>query len=308
MANLKEFKKVLILQGGISDEHDVSMKTGNEVFKALEKKYNVRKFTVTFNINKLLSEIEDFKPDIIFNALHGLFGEDGQIQSILNLVKVPYTHSGVSSSSIGMNKLLSKYIFQNIGINCPQGEKIKVSDINKTNMTLPLIIKPINGGSSIGIQKLSDMKPKTLKKIEDAIGKNTEVLIEKFISGRELTVGILNNKICGITEIIPKIDFYDYENKYINIATHIQNPKIPKIITDLISTSSLLAHTTLNCNCISRCDFRYDELNETVYLLEINTQPGLTENSLVPEMVKQQGTTFQELCEILIQNSKCENI
>ena len=308
MVNLSKFKKIIILKGGFSEEHEISLKTGNKVYNALKKKYNVRSIIVNKNINKLISNIKTFKPDIIFNALHGNFGEDGQIQSILNLLKIPYTHSNVQTSSIGMNKFFSKIIFENIGINCPQGKVISIENLNKIKFEKPIIIKPINGGSSIDIYKISNAKELKEKKILQRFSKKKDLLVEEYIPGRELTVGILDEKICGITEIVSGVDFYDYENKYINIARHIQNPKLPENIKKKIFDFALRAHNVIGCNCISRSDFRYNPSNNKIYLLEINTQPGLTENSLLPEMAETKGINFLKLCEILMKNAKCERL
>ena len=169
-----------------------------------------------------------------------------------------------------------------------------------------MIIKPINGGSSNGLFKINNLKELNTF-ILDKKDKLNEFMLEEYINGRELTVGILENKICGIMEIKFNEEIYDYENKYINIAKHIIDPKLPQKIKEELINISLEVHNSFNCNCISRIDFRYDEDNQKVFLLEVNTQPGLTKNSLLPEMAKEKGIDFLKLCKILIKYSKCEN-
>ena len=264
---------------------------------------DVEVLEVTSNSNNFFSELKKRKPDIVFNCLHGFFGEDGQVQSILNYLKIPYTHSGVLASAISMNKIISKKLFISNGIRTPDFFDTKI--INKINLPFPIILKPVNGGSSNGLMKLD--KKSQLKSILNKKKNVKNLLIEEFIKGRELTVGILEDKVCGIMEIKFKEEVYDYNNKYVNIAHHILNPKLPKKIKDELVEYSLKAHSILNCNCISRVDYRYDEKNQKIYLLEVNTQPGLTKNSLLPEMAKSVGISFFKLCKILIENSICEN-
>ena len=301
---MSKFKKIIVIKGGISDEFDVSIQTGKEVSNALKKKFDISEIIINSNISNFIEQIEKFKPKAIFNALHGKFGEDGQIQSILNSLKIPYTHSGVLTSALAMNKYFSKIIFEKFQIKCPKGEIFNQKCLKKIDLKLPYIIKPINGGSSIGIKKI--FKKKDLEYIKESNGNNKQLLIEEYIPGREITVGVLNDKICGITEIIPKDDFYDYESKYVKVAQHIQKPIISKRIKDKLITSTLKAHKILGCNYISRADFRYNDSNDEIYLLEVNTQPGLTKNSLLPEMALQKGIDFPDLCVKILENAKCE--
>ena len=303
--NLSKFKKILVLKGGFSDESEISMQSGNEVSKVLRKKYEVFDLVVNNNIKTLVGKIYQCKPDAIFNALHGKFGEDGQIQSILNTIGIPYSHSGVMSSALAMNKFFSKIIFQKFGINCPIGEKLKLENLKKYKKQLPIVIKPISGGSSIGVKTIQESS--SLRKVIEEVENKKDILIEEFIPGREITVGVLKDEICGITEIISDSEFYDYKNKYVKIAKHIQNPNISNTIREKLIQTTVLAHNLLGCNCISRADYRYNESKNEIFLLEINTQPGLTKNSLLPEMAQDKGINFQKLVEIIIENSKCEN-
>ena len=303
--NLSKFKKILVLKGGFSDESEISMQSGNEVSKVLRKKYEVFDLVVNNNIKTLVGKIYQCKPDAIFNALHGKFGEDGQIQSILNTIGIPYSHSGVMSSALAMNKFFSKIIFQKFGINCPNGEKLKLENLKKYKKQLPIVIKPISGGSSIGVKTIQESS--SLRKVLEEVENKKDILIEEFIPGREITVGVLKDEICGITEIVSDSEFYDYKNKYVKIAKHIQNPNISNTIREKLIQTTVLAHNLLGCNCISRADYRYNESKNEIFLLEINTQPGLTKNSLLPEMAQDKGINFQKLVEIIIENSKCEN-
>ena len=300
MVNIKKYKKVAILQGGISDEHTISKLSASAVYKVLKYKYNCKLINVGNNCISLIKKLESFRPDIVFNCLHGYFGEDGQIQSILNFLGFPYTHSGVLASSMAMDKKKSKVFFKGLKISVPD----EIDPLCKKLNTFPIIAKPINGGSSNGIKILKNKDE--LNKFIKKVGVNLHRFIfEKFIKGREITVGIVNNKVCGIMEIKFKSELYDYNKKYVNVAEHIVKPKLSKKIRDDLKKFSINAHNAIGCNCVSRVDFRFDEKKKKVYLLEINTQPGLTNNSLLPEMA-QKKITFFELCEILINNPTCE--
>ncbi|MEE2695186.1 MAG: D-alanine--D-alanine ligase [Pseudomonadota bacterium] len=298
--NSKESDKIAILKGGISDEQEISKLTADQVFATLSKKYTTKIINVDEDCIKLISDLKKFQPDKVFNCLHGFFGEDGQVQSILNYLKIPYTHSGVLASSLAMNKITSKLVYESIGVRCPKtihlGNKKKIEKF-------PVIIKPTCGGSSNGLRKI-----KNIHEFENVQKKSDtrSLMIEEFIEGREITVGVLDNKICGIMEIIFDSDVYDFENKYINIATHLINPKLPKKIKKKLEDYSLRAHKTLQCNCLSRLDFKYSEKLNEIFLLEINTQPGLTKDSLLPEMAKKKGISFFKLCEIILNNALCE--
>ncbi len=300
--NLKRSDRISILRGGISDEKKISMLTADQVFETISKKYSTSIINVSNNYHELIDNLSKSKPDKVFNCLHGFFGEDGQIQSILNYLKIPYTHSGVLASSLAMNKIVSKKLYQSLGINCPKTIRVpKNFDENK----IPLIIKPICGGSSNGL-----IKVKTGNQLKKFFENNSieKFMIEEFIEGREITVGILNDKICGVMEIIFDNELYDYKNKYEDIAKHIINPELPEEIKLKIKEFSLKAHKEINCRCISRIDFRYNPNTDKIYLLEINTQPGLTKNSLLPEMAKDIGIDFLQLCEIILSSAKCEGI
>ena len=302
MVNLKKSEKISVLRGGISEEKEISILTANQVYKTLQKKYDTTLINVDHDCNKLINDLIRSKPDKVFNCLHGIFGEDGQLQSILNYLKIPYTHSGVLASSIAMNKIISKYFYKSLGIRFPQNY-----DINSkfTNSSYPFIVKPICGGSSKNLFKIENEKQLNDFKNNDNDELN-KYMVEEYIDGREITVGILEDKICGIMEIIFDSEIYDFKNKYQTIAKHVLDPKLPDTVKQKLKDISLKIHKALNCKCISRLDFRYNTKSEELFLLEINTQPGLTQNSLLPEMAKSKGTEFLELCEILLTYAECE--
>ena len=302
MVSLKKSEKISVLRGGISDEKEISILTANQVYKTLQKKYDTTLIDVDHDCNKLINDLIRSKPDKVFNCLHGIFGEDGQLQSILNYLKIPYTHSGVLASSIAMNKVVSKYFYKSLGIRFPQNY-----DINSkfTNSSYPFIVKPICGGSSKNLFKIENEKQLNDFKNNDKDELN-KYMVEEYIDGREITVGILEDKICGIMEIIFDSEIYDFKNKYQTIAKHVLDPKLPDTVKQKLKDISLKIHKALNCKCISRLDFRYNAKSEELFLLEINTQPGLTQNSLLPEMAKSKGTEFLELCEILLTYAECE--
>ena len=296
--------KVLILMGGVSSERLISIKTGNQVYGAIKDIYDVKKILVSKNIKKLIDILVNEKPNFIFNALHGRFGEDGQLQSILNSLKIPYTHSGVLSSALAMNKYLAKIVFKSRGINCPHGILVNSQTIKNHKIGYPFIIKPNNGGSSIDMHIIRNKKDKN--KLNLFFEKNELGLVEEYIPGREITVGIFNNKVCGITEIVFSDLLYDYNKKYLNVAKHSLNPIMPNSIKKKFEEYSISAHRILGCNFLSRVDFKYNEKNKKIYILEVNTQPGLTKNSLLPEMLSKKRINFQEMCHYIIQNSSCE--
>ena len=298
-------KKVLILCGGISKERLISLETGREVTKELKKnKYKVKICEPDIN---LIKNIKSFKPSIIFNALHGQFGEDGYIQTILESQKIPYTHSGVIASSIAMDKEVSKKIFLQNKILTPKYIKFVYSNYKKNiikeiekKLKFPVVIKPINEGSSVHVYICS--KKNILKNLK-ILSIYKEILIEKFIPGREIQVAIMDSKKLGVIELIPKRKFYDYEAKY-NPKSNTQHiipvnldQKDFKKVTDI----ALRAHKALRCRGVTRSDFKF--YKGKFYLLEINTQPGMTKLSLVPEIAEHSGISFIELIEWILKDA-----
>ena len=293
-------KKIAVLMGGPSSEREVSLKTGKFVSRALEELgYKVKPIKVSSNIKFLSSNLKKFKPHIVFNALHGTFGEDGSVQKILTNLNLLYTHSGIQTSVIAMNKNKSKILFKKLNIPTPKGIIVGKNNINKylkkPPFPFPLVIKPTSEGSSVGVKICKNLNK--LKKYK--MFKSNKYLIEEFILGRELTVGIMNNKVLDIIELETKKEFYDYKSKYTKGMTkYIIPANIPKNIEIKCKKYALKIHKYFKCKGITRTDFRYyenDSAKKKLYVLEINTQPGMTPLSLVPMMAKKAGISFNKL-------------
>jgi len=298
-------KKILVLCGGISKERLISLETGKQVAKELKK--NNYQVLICEPDSSLLKKIKSFGPDIIFNALHGQFGEDGYIQTILETYKIPYTHSGVIASSIAMDKEISKKIFTKNRILTPKYikfnyKKNKVSIIKQIEKKLnfPVVIKPINEGSSVDVYICS--KKDIIKKL-NKLSMYNQVLIEEFIPGREVQVAIMGNKKLGVIELKPKRKFYDYEAKY-NLKAkteHIMPANLKKKDLKEIMNITLKAHKVIGCRGVTRSDFKF--YKGKFYLLEINTQPGMTKLSLVPEIASYAGISFIKLIEWILEDA-----
>ena len=298
-------KKVLVLCGGISKERLISLETGKEVLKELKKKKY--KAITSEPDESLFRNIKSFKPDVIFNALHGQFGEDGYMQAILESQKIPYTHSGVIASSIAMDKEVSKEIFFQSKILTPKFIKYKYSQKEKniirkidTKLKFPVVIKPINEGSSVHVYICE--KKNILKKLK-LLSFYKEILIEEFIPGREIQVAIMGKKKLGAIELKPKRKFYDYEAKYNPKARteHIIPVKLDKKDLNKIMDIAMKAHNLIGCKGVTRSDFKF--YKGKFYLLELNTQPGMTKLSLVPEIANHMGISFINLIEWILKDA-----
>jgi len=301
-------KKILLIAGGYSKEREISLLTAKSVYSELKKnkKYYLK---IIEPDGKFVKKLRFYKPDIVLNLLHGRYGEDGYIQAILESEKIKYTHSGVMSSSIAIDKELSKKIFIKNKILTPKYIKfkfkknvIKKSIINnvKKKLDFPVVVKPINEGSSVNVYICNKSNfIKNLYKLKNY----GEVLIEKFIPGREIQVAILSKRKLGVIELKPKRKFYDYEAKYNPKAKteHIIPVKLSKKNYIKVTSLALKAHNLLNCRGVTRSDFRFFE--NKFYLLEINTQPGMTSLSLVPEIAKFKGIKFIQLIETIIKDA-----
>ncbi len=299
-------KKILILAGGYSREREISLQTAKALFKQIKKDYNCR---ILDPRNNFIAEIRKFKPHVIFNALHGRYGEDGYIQIILENERIKYTHSGVKASSICINKLISKKIFSKYKLISPkylvakpgllENPKKIFKKIKKT-LKFPVVIKPINEGSSVGVFICNKKNFfKNLKKLNN----EKEILIEKYIPGREIQVAIMGNRKLGTIELVPKRKFYDYKAKYDKQAhtKHILPVQLTKKKLQEVENIALKAHKITGCKGITRSDFRYSK--NKFYLLEVNTQPGMTELSLVPEIAKYKGISFYNLVKWIIDDA-----
>jgi len=298
-------KKILIISGGISKERTISLNTGKQVAKELSK--NHYKVMVSESNNKLLDNIKLFKPDIIFNALHGQFGEDGYIQSILETTGIPYTHSGVISSAIAMNKVLSKKIFIKNNILTPKyflfsfdKTKSELFKLINEKVKFPAVLKPINEGSSVNVFICT--KSNILKKIK-LLKDYKQIIIEEFIPGREIQAAIIGSKKLGAIELKPKRKFYDYEAKYNSKAKtkHIIPVNLKRKEYRKLMSLAFKAHKLIKCRGVTRSDFKF--YKGKFYLLEINTQPGMTSLSLVPEIAAHRGISFINLIELILKDA-----
>lgn len=290
----KNLKKVMLISGGISAEREISLISGEEVAKSLDRLgYEI--INIDANQN-LLEKIRKNKPDVIFNALHGTWGEDGEVQKIIELANIPYTNSGIRASGLAMDKHKSSKIFTNINLNYPKTILSSLESIKDKNpMDYPYVLKPRNEGSSVGVAIIKNEKDK-IKYLNQNKDRN-EILIQEFIKGKEIQVAIYGDNKTGSIEIEPKNDFYDYESKYFDDGQtkHIIPPRISNEQSDSVEKLALLAHNALGCKGISRTDFILENKSGIFFILEVNTQPGMTPTSLVPEIAKFNGISFDEL-------------
>ena len=298
-------KKILIISGGISKERLISLDTGLQVAKELKK--NGYKVKISEPDNQLARNINQFKPNIIFNALHGQFGEDGYIQTILEGFKIPYTHSGTVASALAMDKEISKKIFIKNKITTPKFIKYSYEKNNldlikiiEKKLKFPVILKPINEGSSVNVFICTK---KNILKVLKLLESYKQIIIEEFIAGREIQVAIMGDKKLGAIELKPKRKFYDYQAKYEAKAKteHIIPVELSKNKLDEVMNTALKAHKVIGCKGVTRSDFKF--YNNKFYLLEINTQPGMTSLSLVPEIARYKGITFIKLIEWILKDA-----
>ena len=304
--NKKRFKNVLVVLGGISGERAVSLDSGKACFAALKKNgYNVSTFDPKF---KNLNLINKKNVDVIFNALHGKGGEDGIAQSYFEYLKIPYTHSGVISSYNAMNKIISKEIFVKNRIKTPKFFAIKKNEftikklrtnIIKKKIRFPLVIKPINEGSSLGVE-ICKNKNELLKLTKKLFKKYNQLIFEQYVGGQEIQVAVINGKALGAIELVPKRLFYDYKAKYTKGAKtkHLMPARLNKIKYKEVLKIAKKAHQALKCKGVTRSDFKF--FNNQFNILEINTQPGMTNLSLVPEIANYKGLSFENLVEKIL--------
>tara|TARA_E500000178_G_scaffold355532_1_gene428491 strand:+ start:403 stop:1338 length:936 start_codon:yes stop_codon:yes gene_type:complete len=302
----KKFNNVLVVLGGNSGERAVSLESGRACIKALKKKgYKVKIFDPKI---KNFNLINKKNIDVIFNALHGKDGEDGVAQSYFEYLKIPYTHSGVISSYNSMNKIISKEIFKKNNIKTPKFISIKKSELKKNiiqkelsfnKIRYPIVLKPINEGSSLGVEVCKDQK-KLLTLINKLFKKYDELILEEYIGGQEVQVAVINGKPVGAIELIPRRLFYDYKAKYTKKAKtkHIMPANLTRQKYKEVLNIAKKTHKVLNCRGVTRSDFKFYKNN--FYILEINTQPGMTSLSLVPEIASYEGINFENLVEKIL--------
>jgi len=304
---LSKYKgKIAVLKGGYSDEREISLKTAENVEKALEE--------LGFNYvsidcrDDFIAHLNKSNFDLCFNALHGEFGEDGQIQALLEKIGIRYTHSGVSASILAMNKVFSKEIFLKNTISTPDYKIKDTNSINASDIPIPSVVKPINNGSSVGVYIILGESDKTnvINELKNwHYGKY--IMIEEYIEGRELTCGIIKDKPTEIMEIISNNIFYDYETKYTKGMSKYEVPNdLPDELYKKIKDMTLDCHNLLGCKGVTRTDFRLKKTEDNIYkpfVLELNTNPGLTKTSLIPKLAKKEGISYNELIKLIIQDA-----
>ena len=296
-------RQVAVLMGGWSAEREVSLVSGAACSRALQEGgYRVTSIDVQRDMGALLTRLYP-RPDAVFNALHGRYGEDGCVQGLLNMIEVPYTHSGLSASALAMDKPMAKRLFAAAGIPVAEHvvvsrEEVRAGDV----MVRPYVLKPTNEGSSVGVHIVNEgdnVPPFS----DSGWPSGGQVLAERFIPGKELTVTVMGDRPLAVTEITSQRGFYDYEAKYApGGSAHVVPADLEKPVYDEALRISLLAHQTLGCRGVSRADLRYD--GEQLYMLEINTQPGMTPTSLVPEQAAYAGISFGELVAWMVENAE----
>lgn len=303
-------KHVAVLMGGFSSERPVSLSSGNACADTLEAVgYKVTRVDVGHDVASVLA---DLKPDVAFNALHGPFGEDGTIQGILEYLEIPYTHSGVLASALAMDKAQAKIVAKAAGI--PVAEQHLMSRFDFTSshpMKPPYVVKPVREGSSFGVVMVKEDQshpPQIITSSEWRYGDS--VMVERYVYGRELTCGVMGDVALGVTEVIPQgHSFYDYDSKYVKGGSkHVIPAQISPNIYQKVQTLALKAHQAIGCRGVSRSDFRYDDRfseNGELIWLEVNTQPGMTPTSLVPEMADHAGHSFGEFLKWMVEDASC---
>ena len=303
--------RVAVLKGGMSPERDVSLVSGAAVAKALaDEGFEVTEIDVAPN---LWEQLHAADPDVIFNALHGEWGEDGRVQGVLDLFGAPYTHSGVMASSLAMDKHRSKAVLRDIGIRVPEGTLVpRHTAASDHAIEPPYVIKPNAQGSSVGVYIVKDGANRPPEEVATNKAMGDTVLVEAFAPVRELTGSVMDGKALAVTEIIPNDEWYDYEAKYADGgSTHVVPAEIPQDVTELCKTWALLAHDALGCTGLTRSDFRYDDENtkktdivNKIVMLELNTQPGMTPTSLAPEQAAYVGMDFGQLCRWIVEDAR----
>lgn len=302
-------KRVAVLMGGWSNERPVSLKSGKECAGALIRAgYDVTEVDVDRDIAKVLAEL---RPDVAFNALHGPFGESGIIQGLLEVLEIPYTHSGVLASALAMDKHQSKIMFRAAGVPVTDHLIVNRAEAARSHvMAPPYVIKPIADGSSFGVFIVKgDQSHPPQEILREDWNEGEELMVERYIPGRELTCAVMGDVALGVTEIVTDLSFYNYEAKYAQGGSqHIVPALVKPNIYDKVQKMALKAHAALGCRGVTRSDFRFNDqagADGELVCLEINTQPGMTETSLVPEQAKSAGHSFEELVAWMVEDASC---
>ena len=295
--------------GGWSPERDVSLSSGRECAKALvDRGYKVRVIDAGRDLPALMRAL-DPRPDVIFNALHGVGGEDGTVQGVFEMLRVPYTHSGVLASAMAMHKPTAKAVFRDAGLPVAEGMVARREMLVEDDpMPAPFVVKPTNQGSSVGV-RIVRINDNSWREEVREWRYGDELLVERFVPGRELTVAVMGDRALGACEIVPRGSFYDYTAKYAaGGSDHLTPAPIPPPVYEEALDIGLRAHRALGCRGVSRADLRYDDTKPEggLYLLEVNTQPGMTPTSLVPDIARHIGIGFDELVAWMVENASCD--
>ncbi|HTQ69969.1 MAG TPA: D-alanine--D-alanine ligase [Acidocella sp.] len=297
--------RVAVLMGGMSSEREVSLNSGQQVCEALRKAgYAVTPVVVTEDLGALLAALTP-RPDAVFNALHGRFGEDGTIQGVLDYIGLPYTHSGVRASALAMDKEAAKALFVSAGLPVAPHKVIDIAELADADpLPRPYVVKPVNEGSSVGVSIVKEGDNHRAEIV--ASWQFGPAMVEQYIPGRELTVGVLEDRALTVTEILPAEKFYDYHAKYAaGGSRHVLPAQVPADIAKSAKEIAVAAHKALGCRGASRADLRYDEETGRLILLEVNTQPGMTATSLLPEQAAHEGMDFPALCAWMVERAAC---
>ncbi len=298
---------VAVLMGGMSAEREVSLTSGEACAAALEGRgYRVSRVDAGRDLPALLA---DLRPDVVFNALHGRFGEDGRVQGLLDLLGIPYTHSGVLASALAMDKPMARRIFAEAGLRVPEGRELRYAELlADPPFPPPFVAKPAAEGSSVGVVIVRRPDLAELRRRDD-VEPDARMLVERYVPGHELTCSVLGGEPLAVTEIRAEEGFYDYRAKYTpNVARHLLPAPLPGAIYARVMEAAATAHRALGCRGLSRADFRYDpgEGEEGLYILEVNTQPGMTPLSLAPEQAAHCGLSFADLVVRLVEEARCD--
>ena len=302
-------KHVAVLMGGWSAEREVSLVSGAAVAKSLKAQgHKVTTIDIGRDVSELLAALHP-RPNVVFNALHGRFGEDGIVQGMLEILGIPYTHSGVLASALAMDKPMARRLFRDAGLNVAEGMVLSRDEVLAGDfMVPPYVVKPINEGSSVGVRIVHPSDNQT-PFADTAWPYGEEVLIERYIPGREIQVAVMGDKALGAIEIRPKSGFYDYEAKYTaGKADHLMPAPIAPAAYDEALEVALTAHRTLGCRGVTRTDLRFDDTeggSGKFFVLEVNTQPGMTPLSLVPEIAAHKGISFDQLVSMIVEDASC---
>ena len=298
--------RVAVIMGGWSSERPVSLSSGRGMAEAARVSgFDVVEIDVT---RHLAQQLEQAKPDVVLNALHGPWGEDGCVQGVLEVMGIPYTHSGVLASALAMNKDKARAVYAQHGLDIAEGGLYAVEDLARDHiMPPPYVIKPIAEGSSFGVFIVREGANRPPRELTDGTWQfGSHALVEKFVPGRELTVGVMGDRAMAVTEITTLREYYDFAAKYESGGSrHVLPADLPNAVTEAALAASLRAHRALGCRGVSRSDFRYDEKAGRLVILETNTQPGMTPTSLIPEQAAHLGIDYPSLVRWMIEDASC---